>query len=82
MVKIRHFVVDVDEFLVLGNDSVLGEGIVINSSVCSHFSEKNIYHEIASSNIYRLEALAGFFRFLVKGIFLSLSMYCDLLTKS
>ena len=40
MVKIRHFVVDVDKFLVLGNDSVLGEGIVINSSVCSHFSEK------------------------------------------
>ena len=27
------------------------------------------YHKVASSNTYRLEAHAGFFRLLVKGIF-------------
>ena len=39
------------------------------------------YRKVASSNMSRLEAHAGFFRLLMKGIF-DPNMYCDLLTKS
>ena len=53
LVKIRHFVVDVDEFMVLCNDSVLVERIVINSSVQSVFW-KNI-DNYAAEEMYFLE---------------------------
>ena len=38
------------------------------------------YHNVVSSNTSHLEAHAGFFRLLMKGILIL--MYCDLLTKT
>ena len=51
------------------DNCLLGTEIKDEISLLNHFFQGYVYRKVASSNTSRLEAHAGFFRLLMKGIF-------------